>query len=75
MQPGTIMRAQTAKRKNVLIDQSKLTRVQQLLNARTETEAIDKALDQILFCEEVMSSLNDAAGRGKKVKDVFGNLG
>ena len=69
------MRARTAKRKNVLIDHSKLTRVQQLLNARTETEAIDKALDQVLFGEEIMSSLNDTAGRGKKIKDIFGNLG
>lgn len=69
------MQTRTAKRKNILIDQSKLTRVQRLLNARTETEAIDKALDQMLFGEEVMSSLTEASGRGKKVKDLFGNLG
>lgn len=69
------MQTRTAKRKNILIDQSKLTRVQRLLNARTETEAIDKALDQILFGEEVMSSLTEASGKGKKVKDLFGNLG
>lgn len=68
------MQTRTAKRKNILIDQSKLTRVQRLLNARTETEAIDKALDQMLFGEEVMSSLTEASGRGKKVKDLFGNL-
>ena len=69
------MQTRTAKRKNILIDQSKLTRVRRLLNARTETEAIDKALDQMLFGEEVMSSLTEASGRGKKVKDLFGNLG
>ena len=69
------MQARAAKRKNILINQSKLTRVQQLLNARTETEAIDKALDQILFGEEVMSSLTEASGKGKKVKDIFSNLG
>lgn len=68
------MQTRTAKRKNILIDQSKLTRAQRLLNARTETEAIDKALDQMLFGEEVMSSLTEASGRGKKVKDIFGNL-
>ena len=68
------MQTRTAKRKNILIDQSKLTRVRRLLNARTETEAIDKALDQMLFGEEVMSSLTEASGRGKKVKDLFGNL-
>ena len=59
------MQTRAAKRKNILIDQSKLTRVRQLLNARTETEAIDKALDQMLFGEEVMSSLKEASGRGK----------
>lgn len=69
------MQTRTAKRKNILIDQSKLTRVRRLLNARTETEAIDKALDQMLFGEEVMSSLTEASGKGKKVKDLFGNLG
>lgn len=68
------MQTRVAKRKNILIDQSKLTRVQRLLNARTETEAIDRALDQMLFGEEVMSSLKEASGRGKKVKDLFGNL-
>ena len=69
-----MMQTRVAKRKNIFIDQSKLTRVQRLLNARTETEAIDKALDQMLFGEEVMSSLTEASGRGKKVKDLFGNL-
>lgn len=69
------MQTRAAKRKNILIDQSKLTRVRRLLNARTETEAIDKALDQMLFGEEVMSSLTEASGKGKKVKDLFGNLG
>ena len=68
------MQARAVKRKNILINQSKLTRVQRLLNARTETEAIDRALDQMLFGEEVMSSLTEASGRGKKVKDIFGNL-
>lgn len=69
------MAAQTAKRKNILIDQDKLTRVQRLLNTRTETEAVDQALDQCLFGEEVMTALHEAAGKGKAVEDVFGSLG
>ncbi len=68
------MAVHIAKRKNIFIAQDKLTRVQRLLNARTETEAVDKALDQVLFGEEVMAALLEAAGKGKKVKDVFGNL-
>ncbi len=68
------MAVHMAKRKNIFIAQDKLTRVQRLLNARTETEAVDKALDQVLFGEEVMAALLEAAGKGKKVKDVFGIL-
>lgn len=69
------MTGRAVKRKNILIDQDKLTQVQRLLKARTETEAIDQALDQCLFGEEVMTSLREAAGKGKAVEDIFGNLG
>lgn len=62
------------KRKNIHIDQDKLTKVQQLFDAKTETQAIDQALDQVLFGEEVMAALHKAAGKGKAVRDVFGNL-
>lgn len=68
------MAERAVKRKNILIDQEKLTRVQRLLNARTETEAIDQALDQCLFGEEVMRALHEVAGKGKAVKDIFDNL-
>jgi Arc/MetJ family transcription regulator len=67
-------RSSSLKRKNVLIDQEKLARTQSLLNARTETEAIDRALDEVLFGQEVMAALLEAAGRGKTVEDVFRNL-
>ena len=69
------MAGRSAKRKNILIDQNKLTQVQRLLNARTETEAVDQALDQCLFGEEVMAALRESAGKGQAVEDVFGNLG
>ncbi|MGH7820144.1 MAG: hypothetical protein ACREQ9_10240 [Candidatus Binatia bacterium] len=68
------MARSSLKRKNLLIDQAKLTRAQSLLNARTETEAVDRALDEVLFGEEVMAALLEAAGRGKTVEDVFRNL-
>lgn len=63
-----------AKRRRVTIDQSKVRRVQRLLDARTAADAVDKALDQVLFGEEVMAALHAVAGKGKKVIDVFGNL-
>ena len=63
------------KRKNIHIDQDKLTKVQRLFDAKTETDAVDKALEQVLFGEEVMRALHEASGKGKAVRDVFGNLG
>jgi hypothetical protein len=58
----------------VLIDQAKLRKAQAVLNARTETETIDRALDQVVFGQEVVAAILEAAGRGKAVEDVFGNL-
>ena len=52
------------RRKNVNIDQSKLDRVRKLLGSETETEAIDQALDMILFREEVVRGIR--ADRGDR---------
>ncbi len=62
------------RRKNILIDQAKLRKAQAILDARTETETIDKALDQVVFGQQVVAAILEAAGRGKAVGDVFGNL-
>ena len=62
------------KRRRITIDQRKLSRVQQVLVARTAVEAVDKALDHVLFGEEVTSALRAVAGKGKRIKDIFGNL-
>jgi hypothetical protein len=63
-----------AKRKSIAVDQNKLRRVQKLFNTRTATAAVDQALDHVLFGEEVMAALLAAAGKGKRIKDAFGNL-
>jgi hypothetical protein len=62
------------KRRRITIDQRKLSRVQQVLAARTAVEAVDKALDHVLFGEEVTTALRAVAGKGKRIMDVFGNL-
>ena len=62
------------KRRRVTIDQRKVQRVQRLLNAQTATDAVDKALDQVLFGEEVIEALRTVAGKGKRIADIFGNL-
>ena len=58
------------RRKNLNIDQRKLDRVRKLLGTDTETEAIDQALDMILFREELVGGIERIAGTGG-VKNVF----
>ena len=52
------------RRKNLNIDQAKLDRVVNLLGARTETEAIDQALELLLLREELLDGIARIAGTG-----------
>lgn len=52
------------RRKNLNVDQDKLDRAVQLLGVGTETEAIDQALDLILFRDELISGVARIAGSG-----------
>jgi hypothetical protein len=52
------------RRKNVNIDQEKLNRAVSILGARSETEAIDQALDLVLFRDEVIEGIERLAGTG-----------
>ena len=52
------------RRKNVNIDQRKLDRAVAHLRARSETEAIDRALDLVLFREELIEGIERLAGSG-----------
>jgi Arc/MetJ family transcription regulator len=52
------------RRKNVNVDQDKLDRVVELLGASSETEAIDRALDMLLFREELVAGIDRIAGTG-----------
>ncbi len=56
--------ARNVRRKNVNIDQAKLDRVVTLLGARSETEAIDQALDLLLFREELLEGVSRISGTG-----------
>jgi hypothetical protein len=52
------------RRKNVNIDQSKLDRVKELLDADSETEAIDQALSMLLLREELVKGIEKIEGTG-----------
>jgi Arc/MetJ family transcription regulator len=57
-------RKSQVRRKNLNIDQGKLDRVRKVLGVRTETEAVDQALDMILFREELLEGIDRIAGSG-----------
>jgi hypothetical protein len=58
------------KRKNYYLDERKIRRAKTILKARTETEAIDAALDLVVFRKEILDSLEKVAGKGG-VEKIF----
>jgi hypothetical protein len=58
------------RRKNYYLDQKKIMRAKEILGAKTETEAVDAALDLVAFREEILKSLEKVAGKGG-VEKVF----
>jgi hypothetical protein len=52
------------KRKNYLLDDRKILRVKKILRARTETDAINLALDLVAFREDILESLQKVSGKG-----------
>ncbi len=58
------------KRKNYYLDEKKIRRVRSILGAKTETEAIDAALNLVVFRKEILKSLEKVAGKGG-VEKVF----
>jgi hypothetical protein len=57
-------------RKNMAMDPKKLAAVKGFLGVRTETEAVDAALDLVAFQAEVSRGLDAAAALGP-IRDVF----
>jgi hypothetical protein len=52
------------KRKNYYLDEKKIRRARAILRAKTETEAIDTALDLVVFRRDILKSLEKVAGKG-----------
>lgn len=63
-------RARPIRRKNLNIDQDKLDRAVDVLEAATETEAVDRALDLVLLRDELLAGVASIAGSGG-VEDVY----
>jgi hypothetical protein len=68
----------TKAHKHFQLDSAKIRRVQKVLRAKTETEAIERALDFTIDEHEKNRLVSEAHERfvrsGVEIKDVFGNL-
>jgi hypothetical protein len=51
-------------------DEAKIRKVRTILGAKTETEAIDTALNMVVFKKEILKSLEKVAGKGG-VEKIF----
>jgi hypothetical protein len=61
-------------RKQFLIDERKIKKAKKILGARTETEAVDRALDVIIANEELDRAQEEFARSGAVIEDVFARL-
>jgi hypothetical protein len=61
---ATVKRSTPRTRKNMDMDAEKLAKAKELLGASSETEAIDMALDYVLYQGEVFGALDRLAALG-----------
>ena len=54
----------TIKWKNYYLDEAKIKKVQKILGTKTETEALNKTMDIIVFRTELLESLKKVSGKG-----------
>ena len=58
-------------RKQFILDPAKINRVKNLVGAKTETEAIDKAMDVVIFNNnQIQKVLQAVRGKGK-IHDIY----
>ena len=64
------MKTSALRRKHVQLDQEKLNRAKHIPGAKTETEALDRALDVVVAEAEIDAVLKEARGKGR-LRKVF----
>lgn len=58
-------------RKHFILDLEKLRVVKKIFNAKTDTEAVNKALDLAIDSTRIRKTLESVKGKGK-IKDIYG---
>jgi len=64
------MGAPSLRHKHVQLDQGKLNRAREILGAKTETEALGRALDIVISEAEIDTALKKVRGKGR-IRKVF----
>ena len=75
--------ASQRRNKHLILDQAKLKKAQKVLGAKTETEAVERALDSVIDEDERGRRaraahdrfLRAAVREGLQIRDAFGRLG
>ncbi len=66
------LRSALVQRKNFYLRVDTLKKAQRILGARTETEAVERALELAVFQEEALKAFRELCEKGE-VEDVFGH--
>lgn len=60
-------------RKQFLLDENKLRLVRSMVEAKTDTEAVNKAMDMVIAAGRIAEALESVKGKGK-IRDVYGRV-
>lgn len=58
-------------RKQFILDPEKIRTVRKITKSKTDTEAIDKAMDIVIADSEIRNVLTTIRGKGK-IRDIYG---
>lgn len=58
-------------RKQFILDPDKISTVRKITKAKTDTEAIDKAMDIVIADSDIRRILKSIGGKGK-IRDIYG---
>lgn len=60
-------------RKQFILDSSKIKAVRKITKAKTDTEAINRALDLVIANSKIEATLTFVKGKGK-IKNIYGRI-
>lgn len=58
-------------RKQFILDVGKIRSVREILKAKTDTEAVNRAMDMVIANSKIKETLTSIKGKGR-IKDVYG---